>query len=67
MALLGGLGDGITRDVLLNKTPVAFRTAACILLCLVAGVVDYLIAYGSGCPFREGVFQFMTSFSLPGT
>jgi uncharacterized membrane protein YeiH len=35
------------------------------LLCLAAGVVGYLIAFSSGQLFREGLFQFMTSFSLP--
>ena len=65
MALLGGIGGGVTRDVLLNKIPGAFTNPAYILLCLAAGVVGYLIAFGSGQLFREGLFQFMTSFSLP--
>ncbi len=29
------------------------------------GILGYLLAYGSGQMFREGLFQFMTSFSLP--
>jgi len=29
------------------------------------GVLGYLLAYASGQMFREGLFQFMTSFSLP--
>ena len=49
----------------LNKIPGAFTNPAYILLCLAAGVVGYLIAFGSGQLFREGLFQFMTSFSLP--
>ena len=65
MALLGGIGGGVTRDVLLNKIPGAFTNPAYILLCLAAGIVGYLIAFGSGQLFREGLFQFMTSFSLP--
>jgi uncharacterized membrane protein YeiH len=65
MALLGGIGGGVTRDVILNKVPGAFINPAYILLCLAAGVVGYLIAFGSGQLFREGLFQFMTSFSLP--
>src|SRR6516164_10692829 len=65
MALLGGLGGGISRDVLLNKVPSALLNPAYITLCLAFGVVGYLIAYGEGQLFREGVFQFMTSFSLP--
>jgi uncharacterized membrane protein YeiH len=65
MALLGGIGGGVTRDVILNKIPGAFTNPAYILLCLAAGIVGYLIAFGEGQLFREGLFQFMTSFSLP--
>jgi uncharacterized membrane protein YeiH len=65
MAFLGGLGGGITRDVLLNKVPSAILNPAYITLCLVFGTVGYLLAYGQGQLFREGLFQFMTSFSLP--
>jgi uncharacterized membrane protein YeiH len=65
MALLGGLGGGITRDLLLNKVPSALTNPAYITLCLAFGVLGYLLAYGKGQLFREGLFQFMTSFSLP--
>ena len=65
MALLGGIGGGVTRDVILNKIPGAFTNPAYILLCLAAGIVGYLIAFASGQLFREGLFQFSTSFSLP--
>jgi uncharacterized membrane protein YeiH len=65
MALLGGIGGGITRDVMLNKIPGSLTNPAYILLCLAAGVVGYLIAFASGQLFREGLFQFMTAFSLP--
>jgi uncharacterized membrane protein YeiH len=65
MALLGGIGGGATRDVLVNEVPGALTNPAYITLCLVAGVAGYLIAYSSGQLFREGLFQFMTAFSLP--
>ena len=65
MALVGGIGGGTTRDIILNKVPSAFTNPAYILLCLAAGVVGYFIAYAAGQLFREGLFQFMTSFSLP--
>lgn len=65
MALLGGIGGGVTRDVLLAKIPSALTNPAYITLCLVAGIVGYLIAFKGGQLFREGLFQFMTSFSLP--
>ena len=65
MALLGGLGGGITRDILLGQVPSALTNPAYITLCLAFGVLGYLLAYGQGQLFREGLFQFMTSFSLP--
>jgi uncharacterized membrane protein YeiH len=65
MALLGGLGGGITRDVLVGDIPAALTNPAYITLCLAAGFVGYLIAYAGGQLFREGVFQFITAFSLP--
>ena len=34
-------------------------------MCFVMGVVGCQLAYSKGQLFREGVFQFMTSFSLP--
>jgi uncharacterized membrane protein YeiH len=65
MALLGGLGGGITRDVLLNKLPGALTNPAYISVCLIAGIIGYQLAFAKGQLFREGLFQFMTSFSLP--
>ena len=65
MALLGGIGGGVTRDVLVNQIPGALTNPAYITLCLIAGVIGYRLAYAKGQLFREGLFQFMTSFSLP--
>jgi uncharacterized membrane protein YeiH len=65
MAMLGGLGGGITRDVLVAQVPSAITNPAYILLAFLFGVVGYLLAYGGGQLFREGLFQFMTAFSLP--
>jgi uncharacterized membrane protein YeiH len=65
MAMLMGLGGGITRDVMVSEVPAALTNPAYITFCLVAGLVGYSLAYAKGELFREGVFQFMTSFSLP--
>jgi uncharacterized membrane protein YeiH len=65
MALLGGLGGGITRDVMVAQVPAAITNPAYITLALGFGVVGYFLAYGEGQLFREGFFQFMTAFSLP--
>jgi uncharacterized membrane protein YeiH len=66
MALLGGLGGGITRDLLAGTLPpTALINPAYITLCLVCGALGYHLAYAEGQLFREGLFQFMTSFALP--
>lgn len=65
MGLLMGLGGGITRDVLVGEVPAALTNPAYITVALAAAVVGYLLAYQGGQLFREGLFQFMTSFSLP--
>ena len=65
MALLGGLGGGITRDVMLGDVPSALTNPAYITLALAFGIIGYNLAYAKGQLFREGLFQFMTSFSLP--
>jgi len=65
MALLMGLGGGITRDVLVNQVPSALTNPAYITTALAFGIVGYLLAYKQGQFFREGLFQFLTSFSLP--
>ncbi len=64
MALLGGLGGGITRDVLVADVPVALTNPAYITVCLAAGLVGYRITYARGQLFREGLFELVTSFSL---
>ena len=65
MALLMGLGGGITRDVLVGEVPSALTNPAYIVLALGFATAGYLMAYKGGELFREGLFQFMTSFSLP--
>ena len=65
MALLSGLGGGITRDVLVGEVPSALTNPAYITLALAFGILGYFLAYTGGQMFREGLFQFMTSFSLP--
>src|SRR5882672_4428015 len=53
MALLGGIGGGVTRDVIVGDVPSAFTNSSFIVLCLIAGVVGYAIAYDKGQLFRE--------------
>ncbi|HEX9118087.1 MAG TPA: TRIC cation channel family protein, partial [Anaerolineae bacterium] len=41
MALLMGLGGGMTRDILVNKIPGALLNPAYVTVCLVAGIIGY--------------------------
>jgi uncharacterized membrane protein YeiH len=65
MAILGGIGGGVTRDVLVSEVPSALTNPAYLVLCVIFGIVGYNLAYAEGQLFREGLFQFMTAFSLP--
>ena len=65
MAFLGGIGGGVTRDVLLNKIPSAFTNPLYVILCVVAALLALQIHYRTGQAFRDGLFSFMTAFSLP--
>src|SRR5882672_1108842 len=62
MALIGGIGGGATRDIIVNDVPSSFTNSSFIALCLIAGVLGYTLAYSEEQLFREGLFQFMTSF-----
>ncbi len=55
MALLAGLGGGITRDIMVGEVPAALTNPAYILLCLLFGFIGYHLAYAKGQLFREGM------------
>ena len=65
LAIFGGIGGGVSRDVLLNKVPSAFTNPWYLILCTLAGIVGMLISFKGGQKFRETFYQFMTAFSLP--
>ncbi len=65
LAIFGGIGGGVSRDVLLNKIPSAFTNPWYLILCILAGIVGMLISFKGGQKFRETFYQFMTAFSLP--
>lgn len=48
MALLMGLGGGMTRDVLANQVPGALTNPAYITVALAFGILGYLLAYKDG-------------------
>src|SRR5512139_2561991 len=65
LAIFGGIGGGVSRDVLLNKVPSALSNPWYLILCMLAGIVGLLISFKGGQKFRETFYQFMTAFSLP--
>jgi uncharacterized membrane protein YeiH len=65
LAYAGGIGGGVIRDILVNKIPSPLENPWYIVACLAAAGIALLIDYGSEQKFKDGLFQFMTAFSLP--
>jgi uncharacterized membrane protein YeiH len=64
-AVFGGIGGGVSRDVLLNDVPGALTNPWYLIVVFIAWIIGLQIAWTKGQRFRETFFQFMTSFSLP--
>ena len=68
MAFFGGIGGGVTRDILLNDIPGPFRNPyyllACVLMALV-GLAIYKFVAKQEERFRTQTMAFFKSFSLP--
>lgn len=65
LAYAGGIGGGVVRDVLVNKIPTAFANPWFLIACLAAASIALWVDYGVEVKFKDGLFQFMTAFSLP--
>jgi uncharacterized membrane protein YeiH len=65
LAYAGGIGGGIVRDVLVNKIPSPLTNPWYLILCFAAAGLALLIDYKSEQKFKDGLFQFMTAFTLP--
>jgi uncharacterized membrane protein YeiH len=65
LAYAGGIGGGIIRDVLCNKVPSPLLNPWYLILCFAAAAIALLVDYASELKFKDGLFQFMTAFSLP--
>jgi uncharacterized membrane protein YeiH len=68
MAFLGGIGGGITRDVLLNEIPSPLQDPRYFLVCLgmgVLGLAIYRYADSREERFRTRTLAFFKSFTLP--
>ena len=65
LAYVGGIGGGVIRDVLCNKVPSPLINPWYLIACFAAAGLALLIDYNAGQRFKDGLFQFMTAFSLP--
>ena len=65
LAYVGGIGGGILRDVLVNKVPSPLMNPWYLVLCLLAAILALVIDFYSAQRFKDGLFQLMTSFTLP--
>lgn len=64
-ALMGGVAGGVSRDVILGKVPAALLNPWYLFLSFGAAMLATVLHYRSGQRFRDGLFQFATSLSLP--
>ncbi len=65
LAYAGGIGGGIVRDILVNKIPAPLINPWYLILCLAAACLAIVVDFYSVQKFKDGLFQFMTAFSLP--
>ena len=65
LAYAGGIGGGIIRDVLCNRVPSPLQNPWYIVACFGAAAIALFVDYASELKFKDGLFQFMTAFSLP--
>lgn len=68
MAFFGGIGGGVSRDLLLNDIPSPLKDPKYIFVCLLMGVLGLLIyqyAESKEEAFRRKTLAFFKSFSLP--
>jgi len=68
MAFFGGIGGGVTRDVLLNDLPSPFRDPNYLLTCLLMALLGLAIYHYAATKeerFRTRTMAFLKSFSLP--
>ena len=65
IAVFGGIGGGVTRDVLLNDVPSALTNAWYLILCAVAGFLALRLSGRLDQTRTARLFDFMSAFSLP--
>jgi uncharacterized membrane protein YeiH len=68
MAFFGGIGGGVTRDVLLNDIPSPLKDPTYLFVCLVSGLLGLAISRYAASKeeqFRTRTLAFFKSFTLP--
>lgn len=65
LALAGGIGGGVLRDVLLNQVPAPLVNPWYLIFALLAAGLALAIDFNLEQKFRTGLFTFMTAASLP--
>lgn len=68
MAFFGGIGGGVSRDVLLNDIPSPFRSPSYLVVCLLMGLLGmaiYRYLASKEERFRTRTLAYLKSFSLP--
>ena len=65
LGYVGGIGGGVMRDVLVNKVPSPLVNPWYLFACFAAASVAVAVTYYTAVKFQDGLFQFMTAFSLP--
>jgi uncharacterized membrane protein YeiH len=68
MGFFGGIGGGVSRDVLLNDIPSPLKDPAYLLVCVLAGFLGlaiYRYAHSREERFRTRTLAFFKSFTLP--
>jgi uncharacterized membrane protein YeiH len=68
MAFFGGIGGGVSRDILLNDIPSPLKDPKYILVCILMGLLGvaiYRYAESREEGFRKRTLAFFKSFSLP--
>jgi uncharacterized membrane protein YeiH len=65
IAFFGGIGGGVSRDILLNDIPSALTNPWYLILCLAAGGLALRVSQQMDESRTDRIFDFMSAFSLP--
>ena len=65
LGIFGGIGGGVTRDILLNDIPSALTNPWYLILCIAVSLLAIRIMRRRSSESIARIFQFMAAFSLP--